>query len=177
MSDEFFNFDVEGFQKQVTELVVKLDHMARDVDEGALNAAKESAEMIAREQKRLLSAADFARPTANLAGLIRVRQDKKSKYYRLSIGYDSEAIRQHPEVLVIEFGRPGRSARRMSPTEQNFEYVRDGKLVKVTGRRKGNFPPQTPHIIAGYLIARNEAAQHFQDRMLEIARRRWENGG
>lgn len=164
MADEFFDFDVEGFQKQVTELVVKLDRMARDVDEGALSAARESAEIIAREQKRLLSAADFARPTANLAGLIRVRQDKKSKYYRLSIGYDSEAIRQHPEVLVIEFGRPGRSARRNSATDSK-------------GRKKGQFPPQTPHIIAGYLIARNEAAQHFRDRMLETARRRWENGG
>ena len=177
MSEELFDFDVEGFQKQVTELIVKLDRMAQDVDEGALSAARESAEVIAREQKRLLSAADFAHPTANLAGLIRVRRDKRSKYYRLSIGYDSEAIRQHPEVLVIEFGRPGKSARRMSPTEQNFEYISDGRLVKVAGRRKGNFPPQTPHIIAGYLIARNEAAQHFQERMLEIARRRWENGG
>lgn len=163
MADEFFGFDAEGFEKQVTELIIKLDRMAEDVDANALEAAKESAEIIAREQKRLLSAADFAHPTANIAGLIRVTQNKRSKYYRLSIGYDSEAIKQHPEVLVIEFGRPGKSARRISPTD-------------AIGRKKGQFPPQTPHIVAGYLLAKDEAVQHFHDRMLEIARRRWNNG-
>lgn len=93
-----------------------------------------------------------------------MQKSSSKKYYKLKIGYDSEAIKQHPELLVIEFGRPGKSARRMKPTDS-------------LGRKKGDFPPQTPHIIAGFIIAKDEAAGHFRDRMAEIARQKWENNG
>ena len=101
---------------------------------------------------------------ADLIGLIRVRKDSSRKYYRLKIGYDSDAIQQHPELLVIEFGRPGKSARR-------------SKLTDSLGRKKGDFPPMTPHIIPGFYLAKEEAAEHFRQRLLEAARRQWENGG
>ena len=164
MADDFFGFDFQGFQGQINALAEKLDRMSEDVSAEAESAAKEAAEIIAREQRRLLSKALFREHKADLIGLIRVRKDSSRKYYRLKIGYDSDAIRQHPELLVIEFGRPGKSARR-------------SKLTDSLGRKKGDFPPMTPHIIPGFYLAKEEAAEHFRQRLLEAARRQWENGG
>lgn len=160
MSD-FFDLGLEEMQTQITALVNTLDRMDESVSAGVVEAAEEAAGIIMREQKRLLSAANFAQPTADLAGLIKVQKSRSSKYYKLKIGYDSEAVREHPEVLVIEFGRPGKSARRMKPTDS-------------LGRKKGDFPPHTPHIVAGMHLARSEAAKRFRERMTEIARREWE---
>ena len=164
MSDELFSFDIDGFQAEIQRLVSDLDGMGRDADQGALQAMQEAAEMIASEQKRLLAAAPFRERTTDLSALIKVVRSDTKKYKRLRIGYDSEAIKQHPEVLVVEFGRPGKSARRMKPTDS-------------LGRKKGEFPPQTPHITAGFFLAKEKAAAHFREKMMEIVQRRWNNGG
>ncbi len=99
---------------------------------------------------------------ADLAALIKVRKISGKKYFLLGIGYDSDTIQQHPELLVIEFGRPGKSARRMKKTD-------------TLGRKKGDFPPVTPHIIPGFYLGKQDAGEHFREKMLEIARRNWEN--
>lgn len=164
MAEDIFDLGLERFQQQINLLVRDLDQMSRAVESGAVAAAEESAEMIAAEQKRLLSAASFRDKTADLAALITVKQSRSKKYYRLNIGYDSAAIKAHPEVLVIEYGRPGKSARRMKSTDK-------------LGRKKGDFPPQTPHIKPGFILAKDKAAEHFRDSLLEIARRKWNNGG
>lgn len=164
MAEDIFDLGLERFQQQINLLVRDLDQMSRAVESGAVAAAEESAEMIAAEQKRLLSAASFRNKTADLAALITVKQSRSKKYYRLNIGYDSAAIKAHPEVLVIEYGRPGKSARRMKSTDK-------------LGRKKGDFPPQTPHIKPGFILAKDKAAEHFRDRLLEIARQKWNNGG
>lgn len=164
MADDMFDLGLEQFQQQINILVRDLDQMSEAVEAGAVEAANESAEMIAAEQRRLLSAAVFQRKKADLAALIKVKKSNSKKYYRLNIGYDSETIKAHPEVLVIEYGRPGKSARRMKPTDK-------------LGRKKGDFPPQTPHIKPGFILAKDKAAEHFRDRLLEIARQKWNNGG
>lgn len=165
MADDMFNLGLEQFQQQIDLLVRDLDQMSDAVEAGAIDAANEAAEMIAAEQKRLLSAANFRNKTTDLAALIKVKQWSKSKkYYRLNIGYDSETIKTHPEVLVIEYGRPGKSARRMKSTDS-------------LGRKKGDFPPQTPHIKPGFILAKDKAAEHFREKLLEIAKRKWNNGG
>ena len=165
MSEDMFDLGLEQFQQQINILVRDLDQMSEAVEAGAVEAANEAAEMIAAEQKRLLSAAHFKRRTStNLPSLIKVKKSSSKKYYRLNIGYDSETIKAHPEVLVIEYGRPGKSARRMKPTDK-------------LGRKKGDFPPQTPHIKPGFILAKDKAAEHFRDRLLEIAKQKWNNGG
>ena len=164
MADDFFNFGIDQFQQQINMLVRDLDKMSEAVETGAVEAANEAAEMIASEQKRLLSSARFQHGNADLAGLIKVKRSSSKKYYRLNIGYDSETIKEHPEVLVIEYGRPGKSARRMKSTDS-------------LGRKKGDFPPQTPHIKPGFILAKDKAAEHFREKLLEIAKQKWNNGG
>lgn len=163
-NDDFFDFDFQGFQGQIKLLIENLDRMTDEVDAGALQAAEEAAEIIAVHQRRLLSQAAFRKSEADLVSLIRVRKMGSKRYFRLGIGYDSEAIQQHPELFVIEFGRPGKSARRMKATDS-------------LGRKKGDFPPVTPHIVPGFYLGKQDAGEHFREKLLEIARRRWENGG
>jgi len=164
MADEIFDLGFSGMQMELDKLILALDRMSDDVDGNALQAMEESAEIIAAEQKRLLAAAHFRKPTADLASLIRVHKAKNKRYYHLRIGYDSEAIHEHPELLVIEFGRPGKSARRSGKTDS-------------LKRKKGDFPPVTPHIRAGLDLSKDKAAANFRDKIMEIVRRRWENGG
>ena len=163
-SSDLIDLGLDGLRAQVEALVRDLDRMSDAVEAGAIDAAVESAQMIATEQKRLLSAANFKHKTADLASLIKVKQSKGKRYFRLNIGYDTEAIKAHPEVLVIEYGRPGKSARRMSKKDS-------------LGRKKGDFPPQTPHIKPGFILAKDKAAEHFRDSLLEIAKQKWNNGG
>ena len=70
-NDDFFQFDFGGLEVQVNELVKKLDRMDSDVAVGARDAAKEAAEIIASEQKRLLSQAHFKNGKADLAAPIK----------------------------------------------------------------------------------------------------------
>lgn len=177
MADDMFDLGLEQFQQQINILVRDLDQMSEAVEAGAVDAANEAAEMIADEQRRILSAANFKRRKYNLANLIKVRQSSSKKYYQLHIGYDSLTLKAFPELLVIEYGRPGKSARRMSPVQKDFEMTRDGKTYKIKGRRKGGFPSQTPHIKPGFILAKDKAAEHFRDRLLEIAKQKWNNGG
>lgn len=164
MSDDMFDLGLEQFQQQINILVRDLDQMSEAVESGAVEAANEAAEIIADEQRRLLLQAHFRDKKTDLAALIKIKKSNSKRYYRLNIGYDTETIRAHPEVLVIEYGRPGKSARRMKPTDK-------------LGRKKGDFPPQTPHIKPGFILAKDKAAEHFRDRLLEIAQRKWNNNG
>lgn len=177
MADDMFDLGLEQFQQQINILVRDLDQMNEAVEAGAVEAANEAAEIIADEQRRLLLQAHFRNKKTDLAALIKIKKSSSKRYYRLNIGYDTETIRAHPEVLVIEYGRPGKSARRISPVQKDFEMTRDGKTYKIKGRRKGDFPPQTPHIKPGFILAKDKAAEHFRDRLLEIAQRKWNNNG
>lgn len=163
-NDGLFDLGLDGMQLQIEQLTAVLDRMDERVREGVEQATTECAQMIMREQKRMLSAANFAAPKANLAGLIKITRYKSywgNTYTR--VGYDAQAVREHPEVLVVEFGRPGKSARRMEATDR-------------LGRKKGAFPPHTPHIIAGLIFAKEDVTRHFRNRLAEIARNEW-NGG
>ena len=160
-NDGLFDLGLDGMQLQIEQLTAVLDRMDERVREGVEQATTECAQMIMREQKRMLSAANFAKPTTDLAGLIKITRYKSywgNTYTR--VGYDAQAVREHPEVLVVEFGRPGKSARRMKPTDK-------------LGRKKGAFPPQTPHIIAGLIFAKEDVTRHFRNRLAEIARNEW----
>lgn len=172
-NDGLFDLGLDGMQLQIEQLTAVLDRMDERVREGVEQVTMECAQMIMREQKRMLSAADFAAPRANLAGLIKITRYKSywgNTYTR--VGYDAQAVREHPEVLVVEFGRPG-TARRTGVMQEKKRRRKDGTEYT---QRKGAFPPQTPHIIAGLIFAKEDVTRHFRNRLAEIARNEW-NGG
>lgn len=158
---DFLNFS--GMEAEIAALIRDLDRAKNAVNSAAGQAAEEAARIIADEQKRLLGKAQFKRRTTDLRGLITIKRDTKSKVYKLRIGYDTEAIRAHPEVLLIEFGRPGKSARRMKPTDSK-------------GRKKGDFPPHVSHVRAGFFLAKDKATDHFNNRLMDIAAEKFRGG-
>ena len=155
MSDGDF-LDFSGMEAEISALIRDLDSAKNAVDSAAGQAAEEAAKIIADEQRRLLGKANFKRRTTDLRGLITIKRDLRSKVYKLRVGYDTQAITAHPEVLLIEFGRPGKSPRRMKPTDSK-------------GRKKGDFPPHISHIRAGFDLAKDKAAEHFNEKLMDIA--------
>ncbi len=174
--DDLINFD-GNFQAQISALIGDLNRMTRDVDTEAASAANEAAEIIAKEQRRLFSKADFKRTKKGHRykyadnGLIKIFRDKKAsgKVYKLRVGYDTETLRQYPELIVIEFGRPGKSPRHSSKVMWNSKFRKNVK--------KGNFPPHVSHIRAGFELSKEDAAKRFEERLFEIVKRDFNGGG
>ncbi len=162
--DDFLDFS--GFEAQITALISDLNKAVGDVNNASAGAAYNAAEIIRAEQARLLAKAVFKRDRKRHSyhyadgNLIKVTRDKQSagKVFKLHIGYDTETLRQYPELLVIEFGRPGKSAKRSKPTDSR-------------GRKKGDFPPQISHIRAGLFLAKEKAVKEFNENLYEIAKR------
>ena len=166
---ELIGFD--GLETAVTELIADLNRAVQDVDSEAEEAAQNAAGLILAEQKRLFRKAVFRRDkqrhTYKYADetLIKIMRDERSagRVYKLKIGYDTETLRRYPELLLIEFGRPGKSRKRAKRTDS-------------TGRKKGTFPAHVSHIRAGALFAKDKAAKAFTDRLFEIAADRFSGG-
>lgn len=162
--DDFLDFS--GFEAQITALISDLNRAKADVDNSSSAAAYSAAEIIRGEQVRLLQKAKFKQDRENHnyryvnSSLIKITRDKLSvkRVFKLHIGYDTETLRQYPELLVIEFGRPGKSAKRSKPTDSR-------------GRKKGDFPPQISHIRAGLFLAKEKAVKEFNENLYEIAKR------
>ncbi len=158
---DFINFS--GMEAEISKLMDDMDAAKKEVEEAMPEAAMEAAEIIRAEQQRLLSKANFKRDRPNHhynnvnGGLIKIMQDRtKSKRYRLKIGYDSETLRKYHELLVIEFGRPGKSARHSKKTDK-------------LGRKKGDFPAHVSHIRAGFFLSKDKAADACNEKLMQAA--------
>lgn len=143
--------DISGMEAEISKLIDDLNKTQGAVDSETAKALSESGQIIVREQRRILS-----KRYPQLAGKIKLTKTATGKIYKVTAGYDTPTLREHPELLVIEFGRPGKSARRSKKTDK-------------LGRKKGSFP-QLTHIRAGYFVAKEAAVKHLQTRLLEIAR-------
>ena len=132
-------YSMTGLDDAIRALQAALD----DVDAAVLkemdNAVMEGAEIIKQEQVRLLN-----QKFPHLSGLIKIKKLKQGQKVVAKIGYDSETLKQHPELLEIEYGRPGQSSRCSGTTDK-------------LGRKKGKFPSQCIHIRAGYQQAKDKA--------------------
>ncbi len=161
---EFLEFS--GMEAEITRLIDDLNRAKGEVDEATEGAAMNAADIIRKEQQRLFAKAHFKRDKEghrynNIgSGLISIKQDEraKGKVYKLRIGYDTETLRRYPELLVIEFGRPGKSRTRKKPTDK-------------IGRKKGDFPAHVSHIRAGFFLAKDKAVNAFNEKLLEVAER------
>lgn len=158
-------FDFSGMEAEISRLIDSLNRAVTDVENGTEEAALQAAEIIRDEQQRLFSKADFKRDKRshqyNRANesLIKIKRDDRArgKVYKLRIGYDTETLRRYPELLVIEFGRPGKSRNRRSKKDK-------------LGRKKGDFPAHISHIRAGFFLAKEKAVNTFNERLMEIVR-------
>lgn len=158
MSDFFGMNDVTT---QIMDLIGDELKAVAEVEALSPQAAEESANIIAAEQRRILANAPFKRDKPkhqynNIgAAVIRVVQGKGLRHRAVfESGFTSEDIEKYPELIEIEFGRPGKTPR----------Y--SGKIDKL-GRKKGEFPAQVMPVRAGFQTAKEKAFRHYAKRLLD----------
>ena len=143
------------------ELLDSLDYVDKSVQRAVKTGMYAGAKIIQNEQKRLILARPNKKGTGSskLANLIKISHTiTKDKYgtYRIFVGYSKEVLNQHPEALVIEFGRPSLYRKNVSFT---IEQVRNGEKVEVVN----GYVPEYSHIRRAWDNKVKEATQAVID--------------
>ncbi len=164
-------------------------------------AAYGAAKTIQQEQQRLL-----CKQFPQFASAIKITSEESGRAilsfsirrYKFKIGYDTETLREHPELLVIEFGRPGAigahtkklktgGAKTITVTARgkHGEYTykrclrttalryRNGRKVDSLGRYIGDFPRSISHIRAGFYLAKEVAAKYYFNELYNVVKSLW----
>ena len=154
-------FDICG---QIENLIEDLNVMQREMTAESEIALEKAAEVIAAEQRRIFAQAHFERGEKRVykyanESLIRVTKKKlgraKLKAY---VGFDTETLKAYPELILVEFGRPGKSPRHSKGTDK-------------LGRKKGDFPAAATvmPIRAGFNLAKESALAAYAEDMFNRA--------
>lgn len=115
--------------KQMQDLIKDLNMLADSVANETASILRESGEIIAQEQRRIISG-----KSSKLPGLIKVGKvvTTKKGNANVLIGYDTNAINQAPESVVLEFGRPGKKSKGKDKKGRKI-----GKIEAISHIRKG----------------------------------------
>lgn len=150
---------------QITDLIGDLSAMQGELTGESESAAQSAARVIASEQQRIFAQAHFLRDKKNhvykdaSGSLIKIIKRKTGKArVKMLVGFDTDTIREYPELLVIEFGRPGKSPRHSAAVDKR-------------GRKKGVFPTNANvmPIRVGFQLAKEEAFRKYADLMFNRA--------
>ena len=156
---------------QLTELMGDLSAMSAEINAESEQAAQKAALIIRDHQARIFAKAHFKRDKASHVyrnaggGLITVTKRKIGKVRtKMLVGFDSETLREYPELLMIEFGRPGKSARHSKTTDSR-------------GRKKGKFPEEAVvmPIRVGFEAAKEQALAAYSEDMLDKTEKLFNN--
>lgn len=155
---------------QINALIGDLTTMQREMTAESDRALDKAAEVIAESQRRIFAHANFKRDKENHVykyadnSLIKVSKKKLgTAKIRAYIGFDSETISEYPELILVEFGRPGKSDRHSRSTDKN-------------GRKKGDFPEAATvmPIRVGLNLAKENALAAYADAMFDRAIAIWQ---
>lgn len=150
---------------QIDNLIEDLNVMQREMTAESEIALDKAAEVIAAEQRRIFAQAHFERNKEKHVyknvndSLIRITKKKlgraKLKAY---VGFDTETLKAYPELILVEFGRPGKSANHSKRTDK-------------LGRKKGDFPAAATvmPIRAGFNLAKESALAAYAEDMFDRA--------
>ena len=148
---------------QITDLIGDLSAMQSEISDESETAAENAARLIAVQQRRIFAQANFRRENEKHVykganeGLIKISKKKTGKArVKMLIGFDTETLRKYPELLIIEFGRPGKSPEHSSLTDK-------------LGRKKGAFPENANvmPIRVGFQLAKEETLRQYAKEMFE----------
>ena len=112
-----------------------LNKLDENVNSAVVNGLKQGAEVIRAEQKRLISS-----KSSKLPNFITVGQIKTNKKGNLviDVGYSADAVRQVPEGVILEFGRPSGNKKTMKQIRKGKSYtVKIGKIQAFSHIRRG----------------------------------------
>jgi len=189
-TDALFGFS--GLTEDINDMIAALNRMDAKCGVSEREAMEEAAKIVADEQRRIV-----AETSPKLAGLIKVKIVQDKTRTKAVVGYDSDDIKAHPEILVIEFGKPGlskttirrrkvngvnRRLHRYSPNPREFYafdnahkmhfFNLDPLTTDVLGRKIGKVDAKS-HIRAAWFKRRDEALKIFLEKMLGMASEEW----
>ena len=143
-------FGMNDLSAEIMDMIGDSRKMVSEVESLSPTAARESAEIIAQEQRRIFNKAKFE------------RNKKKHIYKMVESGFDTPTLKKYPELTIIEFGRPGKSPRYSKKTDKN-------------GHKKGDFPEaaQVMPVRMGFRAAKEKAFRHYADRLMNKANDIW----
>lgn len=147
-----YGYSEQDVEIDIQNMINALDVMDEKVNERVTTSFREGAEIIVREQRRLISGRSSKLPELLKVGKFIV--DKKGKL-SVTCGYDTDAINKGFEGLIMEFGRPGK---------------RSGGVYQ-KGKRKGKpigKVTPTPHVFRAVDNKGDEAAYHVIDSVAEV---------
>ena len=154
---------------QIAALCGDLTAMERNIFEENKTAIGKAAETIMNEQRRVFAKANFLRDkkkhqykfvngslistTVKLAGRAKLRA---------YVGFNTETLRKYPELILVEFGRPGKSPKHSKHTDK-------------LGRKKGAFSEDAVvmPIRVGFWLARDSALAIYAEDMFKFVQGYW----
>lgn len=201
--NEFLGLEgIEDLQREIYEMMDDINNAVEAVEERSYAAARSAATVIAKEQQRLLS-----KKHPKFAPYIKVMEesnlrrhitDYSLQRHSFLIGYDSETLKEHFELIIIEFGRPGVVGAHTKKLDQGpktitvtrrsrngehgeitykrhlkhsaFRRNKDGKRVDSIGRIIGDFPSHISHIRAGFFLAKETAVKFYFNELYNIVK-------
>ena len=156
---------------QINDLIGDLQNMSAELTAESEVAAEKAAAVIASHQRRIFLKANFKRNKQYHIynnvwyGLIGITKRKTGRArVKMRVGFDSETLKNYPELIEIEFGRPGKSPRHSGAKDK-------------LGRKKGEFPEAATvmPVRVGFQAAKEEAFRTYADEMfaktIELYRR------
>lgn len=154
---------------QIDNFIEDLNVMQREIFEENATAIGNAAETIMNEQRRIFAKANFLRSKKkhqykHVNGSLINTTIKRSGRAKLKayIGFDTDTLREYPELILVEFGRPGISPKHSQSTDK-------------LGRKKGDFPEAATvmPIRAGFWLARNTALAIYAEKMFKFVQGFW----
>ena len=163
MSDDLFTIDLSGMD--LKELIQVVNNMDSKLNSKIIPEILDEVgdELISEERRMLQGKSNKDGSPTKLSGLLTKQIAKTGKLYKVKAGYDTAAIKAHPESVVVEFGRPGKNGRKKGGKDK-------------LGRKIGAVQSYS-HIRAA-LISKKKAItelaeNHFRDEIEAL----WEKGG
>lgn len=155
----YIDLGLDGLQRSIEELDKKFWELGKKArDKIAKEVIAEAGQIFLEEQKRLLAAAPNPKYAKFTAWLKVWTQETKSGW-RVEVGYPTEVIREHIEVLIVEFGRPGKRGRKKGGKDKR-------------GRKIGKIDSYS-HIIASTFLKREDVMKEVKQRFYEEIEKLW----
>lgn len=153
MSD-FITVDLS--KMKMKELINELNNLDKTAAEEIMpEVMRVVGQELLNEEKRIING-----KYPQFANKLSVMQEHSGKVWRVKAGYSSQVIADNIEVLITEFGRPGKRGRKNGSRDS-------------LGRKIGVIQPY-PHIRAAYITKKEKCLQLAEKLFMERIDKEWQ---
>lgn len=167
-SMDFDFFTIDGLEEDIKKTLKQLNKMEKAFkSEVCKKAVEEAAPILLEEEKQQLQrVTNYGKFKAlNPSWLKSKTYQYANGHWIAQCGYPTEIIERHPEVVIVEFGKPGHAKRAVK---------KHGK--DKIGRKIGVVQPR-PHIRTALFNKKDEINKKILNVLLNEAERIWKENG